>query len=599
VTARPRSVSAPEGSATPRANPVLLVVLGAAGVTMSVIMISAPSWVTYTTLPAPTLGVATLTGASFTFLGLYAFAKRPDNRVGPLMMAVGFAFGATMIGFIENDATYTIGTFLLQDLWLAVLGHLFLAFPTGRLGSRLDRGLVLTTYTWWFVSEMVQLAFLDFRANGWAFDNIFLIDSNNDLANAIGRVEAVFTAGLTIAFLYALSLHWRRATPAGRRVLAPLIWASVPTAATVVTQQFAATTEMEPLYEAASGPLGLLALTALPVGFAVGLFRSRLGRSQVGDLVVELGEAREPGRARDTLARILQDPSLQIAYRLPGSSVYVDGSGARMSIDDTGDLVVTPIERAGEPIAALVHDPADLQDPDLLRSAVAATRLAVENERLEAEVRAQLEEVRTSRARIVQAGDAERRRVERNLHDGAQQRLVMLSIGLRRLRAGLPSDASPGMASSVDELLAESKLAIDEVRELARGIHPAILTEEGVGAAVESLADRSPVPVRIEETPDRRYADPIEATAYYVVAESLANTAKYASATLATVAIRDEDGTITVEVTDDGVGGADLHAGTGLRGLLDRVSAVGGRLTVEDPARGGTVVRAEIPLDGR
>ncbi|HET8526327.1 MAG TPA: hypothetical protein VFM81_06770, partial [Actinomycetota bacterium] len=220
MTAQAGSVSSSEASTRPRANPVLLVILGAAGLAMTVIMISAPTWVTYTTFQAPTIAAATLTGATFTFLGLYAFARRPDNRVGPLMMGVGFAFGAAMIGFIENDATYTIGTFLLQDLWLAVLGHLFLAFPTGRLESRLDRGLVLTTYAWWFVREMLVLAFLDFRANGWAFDNVFLIQSNNDLANAIGRVESVLTAGLTIAFLYALSLHWRRATPAGRRVLA-------------------------------------------------------------------------------------------------------------------------------------------------------------------------------------------------------------------------------------------------------------------------------------------------------------------------------------------------------------------------------------------
>jgi signal transduction histidine kinase len=599
VTAHAHAVSVPEASKAPRANPAFLVALGAAAVAMTAIMITAPSWVSYTTIHVPTLAAATLTGASFNFLGLYAYAKRPDNRVGPLMLAVGFAFGAQLIGWIETDATYTIGTFLLQDLWIVVLGHLFLAFPTGRLGSRLDRGLVLTAYAWWIVSGMLRLAFLDFLANGWAFDNIFLIHSDNDLAESIGRVESMITASLTIAFLYALMRHWRRATQAGRRVLAPVVWASVPTAAAIVIRMFADTMQIEPLYEAADGPLGLLALTALPVGFALGLFRSRLGRSQVGDLVVELGESREPGRARDTLARILQDPSLRIAYRLPGSSVYVDGSGAPMAIDDMGGFAVTPIERAGEPIAALVHDPADLQDPDLLRSAVAATRLAVENERLEAEVRAQLEEVRTSRARIVEAGDAERRRVERNLHDGAQQRLVMLSMGLRRLRAELPNDASPALANSVEDLLAESKLAIDEVRELARGIHPAILTEEGVGAAVESLADRSPVPVRIEEVPDRRYADPIEATAYYVVAESLANTAKYASASLATVAIRDVDGALAIEVTDDGVGGADLHAGTGLRGLLDRVSAVGGRLTVESPVRGGTLVRAEIPLDGR
>ena len=599
MTTSLQSLAAPAPTAPSRVRPGLLVVLGMAGIAEAVFWIVAPFWVTYTTFHILSLSAGILTGSTFTFLGLFAFAKRPENRVGPLMMAVGFTFWLQGIGWIATDVTYTVGTFLLEGLWIAVLGHLFLAFPTGRLASRLDRGLVIAGYAWWFVSQMVYLAFLDFRANGWAFDNAFLVSSNNDLADAIGRTESVITAGLAFGFLYALLRHWRDASPAGKRVLAPVILASLPTAAVAVSGVFGDTLQMEPVHDVASGPLGLLALCALPIGFGVGLFRTRLGRSRVGDLVVELGEAPGPGRARDTLARILRDPTLRIAYRLTGSTTYVDESGDPVSLDDTGGLVVTPIEHAGEPIAALVHDPAVLQDRDLLRSAVAATRLAVENERLQAEVRAQLEEVRTSRARIVEAGDAERRRVERNLHDGAQQRLVTMSLSLRRLRNELPEETAPDLTRSVDELLAESKRAIDELRELARGIHPAILSEEGIGAAVGSLVDRSSIPVRVERTPDRRFPDAIEATAYFVVAEALANTAKHASASLAMVQISDADGSLDVEVADDGIGGADLRGGTGLRGLLDRVAAVGGRLTVDSPAGGGTVVRAEIPLDGR
>jgi signal transduction histidine kinase len=285
-------------------------------------------------------------------------------------------------------------------------------------------------------------------------------------------------------------------------------------------------------------------------------------------------------------------------YRPTGSTTDVDETGRPVSLDD-GMRAVTPIERAGERVAALVHDPAVLQDPELLRTAVAATRLAVENERLQAEVRAQLEEVHSSRARIVEAGDAERQRVERNLHDGAQQRLVTMSLSLRQLRDSLPEDAPASLASSVDGLLAESKRAIDELRELARGIHPAILTEEGVGAAIESLAERSAVPVTIERGPQRRFPDAIEATAYFVVAEALSNVAKYASASRATVVISEEAGTLHVEVADDGIGGADIQMGTGLRGLVDRVAAVGGRITVESPAGVGTMVRAEVPVDER
>jgi signal transduction histidine kinase len=214
-------------------------------------------------------------------------------------------------------------------------------------------------------------------------------------------------------------------------------------------------------------------------------------------------------------------------------------------------------------------------------------------------VRAQLEEVRASRVRIVEAGDVERRRVERNLHDGAQQRLVTLSLAIRQLRDGLPDDVVPTLAEPVDDLHVQLKRAIDELRELARGIHPAILTEEGIAAAVGSLAERSAVPVRIERAPEGRFPDAVEATVYFVVAECLANVAKYASATRATVAIVASEATLAVDVADDGVGGADVTTGSGLRGLIDRVEASGGRLTVESPEGAGTVVRAEVPFDGR
>jgi signal transduction histidine kinase len=599
VTARSETLTVPEARPAQRANAALLLVLGGVFTVGAVLGLVAPlAWVSYSTPNVPTLLATWLSINSFLFLGLYAFAKRPENRVGLLMMAVGFAYSIQSIGWIATDVTYTVGTFFLRDLWLAVLAHLFLAFPTGRLKSRLDRRLVIAGYAWWFVSTSLPLAFLDFRANGWAFDNVLLVDSNNDLADAIGRTNTVITAGLALVFLYALIRHWRDASPAGRRVLVPVVWASLPTAAFAVSRIFGDTLQMEPLNDILNGPVGIIATTTLPIGFAVGLLRSRLGRSRVGDLVVELGEAPAPGRARDTLARILRDPTLQIVYRPTGSTTYVDETGRPVSVND--DVrAVTPIERAGERVAALVHDPAVLQDPELLRTAVAATRLAVENERLQAEVRAQLEEVRSSRARIVEAGDAERRRVERNLHDGAQQRLVTMSLSLRQLQGSLPEDASPSLASSVDELLAESKQAIDELRELARGIHPAILTEEGIAGAVASLADRSPVPVRIECAPEGRFPDAFEATVYFVVAECLANVAKYASASRAAVAITASDGILAVEVTDDGIGGADVTKGTGIRGILDRVEAVGGGLTVESPTGGGTVVRAEVPLDGR
>jgi PAS domain S-box-containing protein len=216
--------------------------------------------------------------------------------------------------------------------------------------------------------------------------------------------------------------------------------------------------------------------------------------------------------------------------------------------------------------------------------------------RLNDELQARLEELAASRARIVTAGDVERRRLERNLHDGAQQRLVALSLALRVALARLDSDPAAARAT-LENAAEELTLALAELRELARGLHPAVLSDRGLRAAVEMLAGRSPVAVEIAEVPDRRLAEPVEAAAYYLIAEALTNVAKYALASTVRVRVAAGDGSVIVEVYDDGVGGADAARGTGLRGLADRVEALGGSLEVVSPAGAGTSLRAEIPGD--
>jgi signal transduction histidine kinase len=242
-----------------------------------------------------------------------------------------------------------------------------------------------------------------------------------------------------------------------------------------------------------------------------------------------------------------------------------------------------------------VHDRSLAETPELVASVAAAAGLAVENERLEAALSARLEDLRRSRARIVEVGLAERRRLERNLHDGAQQRLVALSLTLRMAQGKIrkaPDTAETLVAAAQEELTT----ALEELRELARGIHPAVLSDRGLQAAVEALAVRSPLPVRVVEVPGERLPEPVEAAAYFVIAEALTNVAKYADANEATVAVRRQNGHALVEVRDDGVGGADPARGSGLEGLADRVGALDGSLSLDSPPGAGTILRAEIPV---
>jgi signal transduction histidine kinase len=254
------------------------------------------------------------------------------------------------------------------------------------------------------------------------------------------------------------------------------------------------------------------------------------------------------------------------------------------------------VERDGERIGALVHDRSLCEEPELVSAVAAAAALAMANERLEAELRARLEDLSESRARLIETGLAERQRLERDLHDGAQQRLVALSLQVHVARAKLTSD--PEAAGAIlDRARDELRLALEELRELARGIHPAVLTDRGLGAAIAGLASRFPMPVQVLSTPLARLPTAVEAAAYFVVAESLANMAKHAGASHATVRVARQNGIALVEVHDDGCGGASFDAGSGLKGLADRLAGLDGRLEVVSPPGEGTTVRARIPCE--
>jgi signal transduction histidine kinase len=311
--------------------------------------------------------------------------------------------------------------------------------------------------------------------------------------------------------------------------------------------------------------------------------------------MVRLQHAPARGELREALSLALRDPSIEIAYWLPEKEQYVGPDGRPYELPHPdGRRAVAEIEQDGRPVAALVHDATLLDQPGLIQSVGAAAALALENERLHAELRAQIEEVRASRVRLITAEEAARRRLERSLHDGPQQRLVALALGMRTARSRLPEH--PDTASELIEACEkELTTTIDELRELARGIHPAVLTDRGLQPALESLSARFPIPVEILELPEERLPAAVESAAYLVISEALANIARYSRASHATVNVARRNGHALVEVRDDGVGGADPSRGNGIRGLVDRVGALDGSLELVSAPGEGTIVYAEIP----
>jgi signal transduction histidine kinase len=528
---------------------------------------------------------------SFVGAGLVARA-RSHRRFGALMCAVGLAVYLAALGDANHPVPFTVGM-VIGSLWIAILVHALVAFPTGRLATRAARSTVAAAYLVLTAGQLAVVLFDDLADCPECPDNLALVAADDGVSAAVDAAVSTVGALVGLAVVVELALRWRSASGPLRRALAPVLWTGAAAIATIAVL-YASYVAAPWLTEAATWT-ALALLTAFPFAFLAGLLRMRLARAAVGRLVVELGETPE-GRLRDALSRALHDPGLDVAYWRPETHGFVDGSGRSVALPRDGEQqAASVIERAGEPVAALIHDASLAHDPELVEAVAAAAGLALENERLEAALRARLEDLRASRARIVEAQATERRRLERNLHDGAQQRLVTVALELGLAEARL--EAAPAR-DMLTHARGELGLAIDELREIARGIHPALLTERGLGAALEALAGRAPLPVRVElELGAGRLPDAVEEAAYYVAAEALTNVVKYAGASRAVVRATRAASFVVVEVVDDGVGGADPARGSGLRGLDDRVEALDGRLDVLSPRGGGTRVRATFPLD--
>jgi signal transduction histidine kinase len=410
---------------------------------------------------------------------------------------------------------------------------------------------------------------------------------------------AIGLGGLLSLLAAGLALRRARRVPiiSSAEALRPVGAASAAIGAVLVLQ-VVGRTSVTAIAEPAGLALFAVFMSA-PAAFLVGVLRERLSlSSRVAELVDALGHPMGPMELAEAVRRTLDDPTAVVGFCVPDREAYVTAAGRPIELPEPGSgRAATFVERAGRRVAVLVHADELLEDPSALDAVTTAAGVELERLRLEAELRARLVELQESRARVIEAADSARRRIERDLHDGAQQRFVAAAIDLRIIGARAKR-VDPMLAEAIDEVIGELQGALDELRELARGIHPAVLADLGLRDALRGAAERSSIPVDVVAVPDERLPDQVEVTAYFVVLEALTNASRYADATRATVAVRTDDGAVVVQVCDDGVGGADPTAGSGLRGLADRVSALDGHLHVASPAGGGTTVTARIPLPG-
>jgi len=532
-------------------------------------------------------GLKVLIGWSFAGSGLYAWGRRPENRLGPLMTAVGCTYLLAQILIQAHSSPVFTAGIWLSDAWVVVFVSFLLAFPHGRLTPGFDL-FVIGMFA--LMAFPLELAWLLFFATGGVPENVLVVWPNAEVAGNIDSAQRALVMAASVVLAITLTRRWVLASPPLRRALVPILVGSV---GILMSSVLVALDKFQIQFEPARW-LVLGAYVAIPLVVLGGILRARLARLTVADLFVELRAEPSPDELRDALSRALGDPSLALAYWLPQFQSWsdVDGRSVDLPVEGSG-RTTTMIDRNSGHVAALIHDPALLDEPELLQSVSAAAGIAIENGRLHVELRARLEELRGSRSRVIEAGQKERQRLERNLHDGAQQRLIALSLELSLLERELGDDDGTGkrLARAREEIAT----SLGELREVARGIHPAVVSGHGLAVALEQLTARAPVPVRLRVVVDERLPEPIEVAAYYLVSESLANVAKHAAASSATVEVSRADGQVVVEIVDDGVGGADSERGSGLRGLADRVESLGGRLRVWSPSGGGTRVKAEIP----
>lgn len=537
---------------------------------------------------AEVLASQLLAGTSFALVGSVLWWRHQTRAIGLLSIAVALAVAVPHLRWIETGITWTAG-WVLVDGHLIVLGLLILAFPSGRV-SRGERVFVAIAAGYFVALAVAGHLFQDpWPGCASCPPNLLLVTVDpplNDRIWDLGQIGNLAVLGGFVA-LFVAKRH--RASPAARRALSPVTWALAPIALTLVAV-FA-----EPVvgFGSAGARVVLvaerLALAAFPLALLIGMVRSRLDRARVADLANAIEEVTDSAALDLLVGRALGDPSAQLVFRSSTTGDLIDTSGKPLGERDGAVLAAIRSEK-GAQLGAIVHDPT--VDQSLVEAVSATVALAVRNESLRTDLRRQLHEVTISRQRLAEATVAERRRVERDLHDGAQQGLLALAASLSSIRLGADGTVADRLDGAIDDL----QSVIEELRDLARGVHPPMLSERGLAPALEALAERSPIPVEVDgAVPRCRPA--AEAAAYFLVAEALTNAARHADASLVTITVSAADNQLTVAVSDDGRGGAEAGPGTGLQGLVDRLEALGGTVRVISPLGGGTTIEGTIPCE--
>jgi signal transduction histidine kinase len=531
-----------------------------------------------------------LQNSAFVWAGVLGTVLRPRTLLGPVMMAVGVCEALGNLVFAETvPFAYTVGL-LSIGLFAAPLSHVLLSYPDGRLRTSADRRIVGATYLHLTVQWWTFVLVHDPQAAGCrrCGENANLIGVLKDggTYEVLVLVQIVVSVVLAVLVLWRLAHRWRSASPVGRDLLAPVLAGGLFCASiTLATAPFAyATLDASGAAVILHG-LWAVAFGAIPLGYVVGLVRDTVRRTRLAVLLAELSVSTEAEPLLSAVRRALGDPT---------ANVFVGGDAElRRALDEhPGAGRRQALHRFGNG-AVLVHDPALRQDTELVSGVARAVAFALENRRLEHEVRQRLLEAEAARSRVVAAGDEARRRIERDLHDGLQQTLISLSLTLRVL----DEDASLGAeeAGLLQDALTLSSAATQDLRSLAAGVYPMVLTAGGLSPALAELAASAPVGVTVDLRSIARSTPEAEAAAYFCCREAVTNVVKHAGASRCTIRGRLADGVLRLQVLDDGVGGAALDRGSGLRGLADRAAAVGGRIDLESPIGGPTLVRLWIP----